>query len=180
MPLRALIAESPAKAETFVHEISSVYRYLLPNNEQELASVREELGFIESYFHLLKTRYGDGIQLRLEGVTKFDTYQLPPHTLQVLVENAVKHNAILPDSPLMIAVSIENNQLAVQNNIQLKTAKVASNKVGLANIAPPNTVYWIGVLLPLTTITGTLPFVCRSLAPLEILFILNLIEVYRK
>lgn len=133
--LTALIAESPPKAETFVDEISSVYRYLLRNNEQELATVHEELGFIESYFHLLKTRYGDGIQLHLEGLKEYDTYRLPPLTLQVLVENAVKHNAILPDSPLLITISIDDHQLIVQNNIQRKTTKVASNKVGLVNIA---------------------------------------------
>jgi len=133
--LTALIAENPAKAETFVDEISSVYRYLLRNNEQELATIREELDFIESYFHLLKTRYGKGIQWRLEGLTEHDTYQLPPLTLQVLVENAVKHNAILPDRPLLITISVKDNQLIVKNNIQRKTVKVASNKVGLANIA---------------------------------------------
>ena len=133
--LTALIAESPAKAEIFVDEISSVYRYLLRNNEQELATIRDELGFIESYFHLLKTRYGEGIQLRLEGLTEYAVYQLPPLTLQVLVENAVKHNAILPDSPLLISIFIENNQLIVQNNIQRKKVKVISGKVGLANIA---------------------------------------------
>jgi sensor histidine kinase YesM len=133
--LTALIAESPAKAETFVDEISSVYRYLLRNNEQELATIGEESNFIDSYFHLLKTRYGDGIQVRMEGLSEHAAYQLPPLTLQVLVENAVKHNAILPNSPLLIIISIENNQLTVQNNIQRKTAKVASNKAGLANIA---------------------------------------------
>ncbi|WP_428665181.1 sensor histidine kinase [Runella sp.] len=133
--LTALITENPAKAETFVDEISSVYRYLLRNNEHELATVREEISFILSYFHLLKTRYGEGIQLHLDGLKGHDDFQLPPLTLQVLVENAVKHNAILPENPLMIDISIENNTLVVQNNVQRKTVRVASNRVGLANIA---------------------------------------------
>ncbi|MFN8347331.1 MAG: histidine kinase [Spirosomataceae bacterium] len=133
--LTALIAENPEKAETFVEEISSVYRYLLRNNEQELATVGEEKSFIASYFHLLKTRYGEGIQLKMEGLTEHDRFQLPPLTLQVLIENAVKHNSILPGQPLVIVISADDRQLTVRNNIQRKTVKVVSNQVGLANIA---------------------------------------------
>ncbi len=135
--LTALIGENSAKAEAFVDEISSVYRYLLRNNEQGqgLISLAEELNFIESYFHLLKTRYGDGIQLRMDGLKAYHEYRLPPLTMQVLVENAVKHNAILTDSPLMIDILIDNNRLIVQNNVQRKTTLIASNRVGLANIA---------------------------------------------
>ena len=133
--LTALIAENPEKAETFVDEISSVYRYLLRNNEQGLATIREERDFMDSYFHLLKTRYGEGIQLKMDGLAEHDRFQLPPLTLQVLIENAIKHNSILPNHPLIIDIAANDNQLTVRNNIQRKTVKVISKQVGLANMA---------------------------------------------
>jgi hypothetical protein len=132
--LSALISENPAQAETFVDEISSVYRYLLRNNEDRLTPLRDELAFIESYYHLLKTRYGDGIDIYTTVDPQYDDYLLPPLTLQMLVENAVKHNVILPELPLQIDIRVHNEQLVVQNNLQRKTTKVASNRIGLANI----------------------------------------------
>ncbi|WP_338871955.1 histidine kinase [Spirosoma sp. SC4-14] len=132
--LSALITENPAQAELFVDEISSVYRYLLRNNEDKLTPLRDEMDFIESYVHLLKTRYGSGLQIQISVDSLYDDYLLPPLTLQILIENAVKHNMILAESPLEIDIYIENEELVVQNNLQRKTTKVDSNQIGLANI----------------------------------------------
>ncbi|QHV98227.1 sensor histidine kinase [Spirosoma endbachense] len=133
--LSMLIYENPRQAETFVDEISSVYRYLLRANDQELTTLGLELQFIKSYFQLLKTRYGAGIELHIA----VDEWQLerriPPLTLQLLVENAVKHNIILPKRPLIIEIITKESLLVVQNNLQRKKSAVPSNKVGLANIA---------------------------------------------
>jgi LytS/YehU family sensor histidine kinase len=133
--LSALVSENPSKAEDFIDEMSRVYRYLLRNNEEELSSLSEELKFIKSYFHLLKTRHGNGIEMDLGIPDHYLAYRLPPLTLQLLVENAVKHNIIRADSPLRIEIFTEQNLLTVRNKLQRKTINVQSTKVGLGNIA---------------------------------------------
>jgi sensor histidine kinase YesM len=133
--LSSLISEDPAKAEKFLDEMSKVYRYLLRTNEDGLTTLDTELQFIHSYFHLLKTRYGDGLEMELRVDDRSLVYLLPPLTLQMLVENAVKHNMILRDSPLRILILTTNsNRLIVSNNLQRKDRMVYSTKVGLNNI----------------------------------------------
>ena len=133
--LSSLISDDPEKAEKFLDEMSKVYRYLLRTNEEGLTSLESEMHFIQSYFHLLKTRYGDGLEMETRINEKYNCYQLPPLTLQMLVENAVKHNMILKDSPLQILIMTTNSgKLVVTNNLQRKDRMVASNKVGLTNI----------------------------------------------
>jgi LytS/YehU family sensor histidine kinase len=94
--------EDQHKAVDFVSELLSVYRYLLQANERNMMPLRSELHFIDHYFHLLKTRFGDAIELRKQIDDKYMDYVLPPLTLQLLVENAVKHNPILPQKPLIL------------------------------------------------------------------------------
>lgn len=133
--LSSLISEDPAKAEKFLDEMSKVYRYMLRTNEDGLTTLEVELQFIQSYFHLLKTRYGDGLDMDLKIDEKLLHYLIPPLTLQILVENAVKHNMILRDSPLTIQLLTTNSKkLIVTNNLQRKNRLVFSNKVGLNNI----------------------------------------------
>lgn len=133
--LSSLISEDPQKAEWFLDELSKVYRYLLRNNEDGLTSLDSEMQFIHSYFHLLKTRYGEGLELQTKIDDRFLSYLLPPLTLQMLVENAVKHNMILKESPLRILILTTNSgKLIVSNNLQRKDRLVASNRVGLSNI----------------------------------------------
>jgi sensor histidine kinase YesM len=133
--LSSLISEDPAKAEKFLDEMSKVYRYMLRTNEDGLTTLETELQFIQSYFHLLKTRYNDGLEMELKIDEKLLHYLIPPLTLQILVENAVKHNMILRDSPLVIQLMTTNSRkLVVTNNLQRKKRMVFSNKVGLNNI----------------------------------------------
>jgi LytS/YehU family sensor histidine kinase len=138
--LSSLIAENPRRAEDFVDELSNVYRYLLRSNEQELASVGEELRFIRSFFHLLATRYDAGILLKINVKQENFNKKLPALALQVLVENAVKHNEISPEKPLTIEIldqfhSPENpDSVLVRNNMQRKATRVLSNRVGLDNL----------------------------------------------
>ncbi len=134
--LSSLIDESPRLATEFVDEMASVYRYLLRSNEGELTTLAAELRFIQSYFHLLKTRYGPAIELQLAVDSVWLEARLPPLTLQMLVENAVKHNVILAEQPLVIRLRTDAfGHLVVSNTLQKKVARVESNKVGLANIA---------------------------------------------
>jgi len=136
----SLIPTSPAKAEAFLIELSSVYRYLLQANENQLATLQQELQFAHSYFHLLKTRFGNAIQLEETVDEKWLHYQLPSLTLQLLLENAVKHNVVSSTKPLTIRLSTENGGmngevfLTVQNNLQKKTQSIVSHKMGLTNI----------------------------------------------
>lgn len=133
--LSSLITEDPRQAESFLDELSKVYRYLLRNNEDGLSTLQNELRFIQSYYKLLKTRHGDAIQIQMEVDKRYDNYLLPSLSLQLLVENAVKHNVVSRQQPLVIDIfTMAGNQLAVNNNLQAKTIKEISNKIGLANI----------------------------------------------
>ncbi len=133
--LSVLIDDSPARASQFVDELSTMYRYLLQANDRELTLLSTELKFIESYTHLLETRHGSGIKVRIAVSDHHLACSLPPLTLQLLVENAVKHNVVLPDQPLLIDISTTaSGQLQVRNNLQRKKGRVVSNGVGLTNI----------------------------------------------
>jgi sensor histidine kinase YesM len=133
--LISLIGENPRQAEVFAEELSSVYRYLLRSNEQPLTSLANELEFIQSYYHLLKTRHGEALSLITRIRPGTETLQLPPLTLQLLIENAVKHNIILPELPLKIVLTTDAQQrLIVSNNLQRKASRALSNGIGLNNI----------------------------------------------
>jgi LytS/YehU family sensor histidine kinase len=133
--LSSLISEDSVQAEKFLDELSKVYRYLLRNNEDDLTTLAEELQFIQSYYHLLKTRYGESLHVQMLIDEKYLEYRLPPLTLQMLVENAVKHNRMMKERPLKIVLKSAGDKLVVANNLQRKVRQVSSNKVGLGNIA---------------------------------------------
>ena len=133
--LSSLISEDPRRAEKFLDELSKVYRYLLRNNEDGLSTLQNELRFIESYYRLLKTRHGDAIELQMEVDKRYEPYLIPSLSLQLLVENAVKHNVVSRQQPLVIDIfTMVGNKLAVNNNLQCKSVKAPSNRVGLENI----------------------------------------------
>lgn len=133
--LSSLIEESPKQAQTFVNEMASVYRYLLQSNENGLVSLRKEIDFIEAYSGMLITRFPEGLHVSIDVTEEDKEKMLPPLTLQLLLENSVKHNVILATKPLFVQIySAGNNILKVSNNMQLKTSVVPGNKMGLHNI----------------------------------------------
>lgn len=133
--LSSLISEDKQKAETFLNELSKVYRYLLRNNEDGLSTVGNEIKFIQSYYRLLQTRHGDAVQINMEIDKRYEPYLLPSLSLQLLVENVVKHNVLSKNKPLEIDIfTTAGNKLVVNNNLQRRTIKAPSNKVGLENI----------------------------------------------
>ncbi|MBO9202143.1 MULTISPECIES: sensor histidine kinase [Niastella] len=133
--LASLVAEDTTQAEKFIDEMCKVYRYLLRNNEQELVTLDTELQFLHSYCHLLSTRYGSGFQLKLLVSSLYNNFLIPPLTLQLLVENAVKHNVVHKEHPLLVTIqSNEEGLLTISNNVQRKKVAVLSNGMGLANI----------------------------------------------
>ncbi len=133
--LSSLVNSDKLKAEKFIDEMSTIYRYVLQNNERNLITLADELEFIDAFFNLLKTRYEDAIQLIVRVNKDYLNFYLPPHTLQLLVENAVKHNIVSSAKPLIIKIFTDDlQQLIVENNIQQKATAVKSNKMGLTNI----------------------------------------------
>lgn len=129
--LSSLITSDAQQAEQFLDELSSVYRYLLRQDERSLCPLSEEIQFIQSYFYLLKTRFGDGIFMKIEVDERLMAYLIAPLTLQILFENAIRHNIISIDQPLTIRVYAEQANLYVENNRQARKNATASNQTGL-------------------------------------------------
>jgi two-component system, LytTR family, sensor kinase len=133
--LSSLISEDKGKAEQFLDELSKVYRYLLQNNEDGMSTLDNEMKFMQSYFQLLKTRHGDAVSLKVTIDKQYKQYLLPSLSLQMLVENAVKHNALSKNLPLNIEIyTTADNKLAASNNLQPRAVKAPGNNVGLQNI----------------------------------------------
>jgi sensor histidine kinase YesM len=134
--LSGLVEEDPKRALRFIEELSGIYRYLLQSNEKQLISLERELAFIDAYFYLLQTRFEGGLSLSKEIAPGLSEYLLPPLTLQILVENAVKHNMISESMPLHITIyTDEGGNLIVLNNLQKRKASLPSNRMGLVNIS---------------------------------------------
>lgn len=133
--LSALIADEPKRAEQFVDEMARVYRYLLQTNQDELTTLASEIRFIRSFYHLLRTRYDTGFELAIQVSETDLEKKIPPLTLQLLLENAVKHNSILESNPLRVHIrSLGDDLVEVSNNRLIKSTPVKSTRLGLANI----------------------------------------------
>lgn len=133
--LSSLIGEDPVLAERFVDELAKVYRYLLQAGNRELVTMEDELNFITTYAHLLQTRYGNSLSIEQRIADEWTARSLPPLTVQTLIDNAMKHNVMLPDRPLQIRIdTTDDGRLRVRNNLQRKTIRVETNRVGLADI----------------------------------------------
>lgn len=133
--LSSLIAEDKNQAEKFLDELSKVYRYLLRNNESGMSTVEQEVQFIKSYSKLLQTRYGSGFELELSIDSTYKDLQLPSLSLQLLVENAVKHNVVSKQKPVKVSiVSTPNKKLIIENNLNKKYNTLESTGIGLSNI----------------------------------------------
>jgi two-component system LytT family sensor kinase len=119
--LSSLISESTGKAENFLNEMSRVYRYMLRTEEDLLVQLDKELLFIESYYALLKARYGEGIEININIHERDKSYLLPSLSLQVILENVLSQNVVQKTSPLKIFIySNSTGAIIIQNNIQPK------------------------------------------------------------
>lgn len=133
--LTTLIAEDPKIAIDFTQTLSEVYRYILQNKERELVSLHEELEFCRSYVYLLKKRYPENLQVNFSVPSEYKEHHIAPLTLQMLVENAIKHNVVSKNEPLEIDIYVSNGtSIIVKNNLQPKVSLEKSTKTGLANI----------------------------------------------
>lgn len=130
-----IIPEDPDRAITFVQKLSKVYRYVLEIRDKKLIPLQEEITFLHAYIFLLEERFGESLKVTLDIPEILLEAQVVPLSLQILFENAIKHNIISRQKPLHIEVEARgNNFLIVRNNLQEKRQKMPSTKVGLENI----------------------------------------------
>ena len=126
--------KDPALTETFIRKLAKTYQYILASDQKKLISVEQEIEFINIYFFLLQVRFDKSIQLNISVNSELQQKFIPPLSLQILVENAVKHNAITNDNPLIINIRSLSSTLIVSNNILKKPSDTESFKIGLENL----------------------------------------------
>lgn len=133
--LSALIMQKNEEANTFIEKFSSVYRYILKSQEKSMVTVAEELEFIKPYLYLLEKRFGEGFKVQMD--IPQDHYQdlIVPVALQMLIENAIKHNIVSSRRPLLVSIFVDPaDNLVVYNSFQPRLEKEPSTQVGLNNI----------------------------------------------
>ncbi|QTD37813.1 2TM domain-containing protein [Polaribacter batillariae] len=133
--LTSLISENPHQAEKFTTKLSKVYRYVLEQRNKDLVSIEEELKFAKTYMELLGMRFEDAVKFNIPDKINNNELKIVPLSLQLLLENAVKHNVVSTSKPLTVTIYQEGNYLIIENNINAKEAIGKSTKVGLQNIA---------------------------------------------
>ena len=134
--LRSLVRENQDKAQDYIQELSRVLRYTLQSNESQCVSLREEMVFVSAYIFLLKMRFENNLQFDIQISNAYEEYLLPPMAVQVLIENAVKHNEISNRKPLTIHITTDDNgNLSISNDIQPKWTATSGTGIGLANLA---------------------------------------------
>ena len=133
--LTSLIGENPNQAEKFTTKLSKVYRYVLEQRNKDLVPIEEELKFAKTYMELLGMRFEDAVQFNIPDAISTNELKIVPLSLQLLLENAVKHNVVSTSKPLTITIYEEDNYLIIENNVNPKEAIGKSTKVGLQNIA---------------------------------------------
>jgi Histidine kinase len=132
--LTTLVHKDADVAEQFIIQLSKVYRYILESRAQEIISLEEEMRNLEAYVFLMQIRFGNNFIFDNQLTAKTNGFKVAPLTLQMLVENALKHNEISKMYPLSISVFLEDNFIVVRNNLQLKTNQNDSTGIGLSNI----------------------------------------------
>lgn len=121
-------------ASTYIHKLASLYRYMLKNEDERTVKIKDEMDFVEKYIDLLKVRFQDGLIVETDIVPESLQKNVVPCSIQLLIENATKHNAVLPSNPLKINISISEEKVTVTNNLCPKVSPVASTGLGLKYI----------------------------------------------
>lgn len=133
--ISSLIHKNPDKAETYIRRLADTYSYVLLTKDRTLVTLEDEIEFVKSYFYLLRVRYDEGLNMEFNVPEQLKAYHIPPLTLQILVENAVKHNEFSSVEPLSIYLgAIDNKSLRITNNKTVQPVDVTSSRIGLKNI----------------------------------------------
>jgi two-component system LytT family sensor kinase len=132
--LTSLIGENPKLAEKFTTKLSKVYRYVLEQKNKDLIELDEELHFAKTYMELLKMRFENAVIFEIPEKASDSDYKILPLSLQLLLENTIKHNVVSEENPLKVTIREENGYLVVSNNFNPKTIMENGTKIGLKNI----------------------------------------------
>ncbi len=134
--LSHLIEVKPHRAKQFNDNLADVYRYILQNKRRELVLLREEVQFLNDYFSLLVIRFEKAVQMNITITdNQLDQFLIPPISLQVLVENAIKHNEFSDTSPLVVSIDLQQEMLVIHNQVRKKLLRKSSSRIGLNNLA---------------------------------------------
>ncbi|MBT8317019.1 MAG: Pr2TM family membrane protein [Lutibacter sp.] len=132
--LTSLIGENPIQAEKFTTKLSKVYRYVLEQKSKDLVSLDEELHFAKTYMELLKMRFENAVTFEIPEAASNSELKIIPLSLQLLLENSIKHNVVSEENPLKVVIHEEDGFLIVNNNFKPKKILEQGTKVGLKNI----------------------------------------------
>ncbi|MGD1846311.1 MAG: sensor histidine kinase [Salibacteraceae bacterium] len=133
--LSSLVYSNPEYAANFIRQLSQVYRYVLENKNKEVIALKDEIEVLQAYIELLELRFSNNLEFKLHIEEELMTSQIAPLTLQMLIENAIKHNIISRKRPLTITInSTADHRIQVSNNLQKKTSVGYSSEIGLQNI----------------------------------------------
>ena len=132
--LTSLISENPVQAEKFTTKLSKVYRYVLEQKNKDLIDLDEELKFAKAYMELLKMRFEDAVTFEIPEKASNSELKIVPLSLQLLLENTIKHSVVSAENPLTVVITEENGYLIITNNYNPKTTVEQGTKVGLKNI----------------------------------------------
>jgi two-component system, LytTR family, sensor kinase len=132
--LCSIIPEDPKIAVTFVQQLSKVYRHILEVQDEQSIPLKDELDVMRAYAFLLQTRFGDNLDITINVPEEKLNMKIVPLSLQILMENAIKHNIVSSEKPLKVNVSALNGRLIVSNNLQKKNQVNESTGIGLENI----------------------------------------------
>ena len=133
--LRDIIDQNEKEdAKKFVDKLSDIYRFILDSGKVNTTSLRKEIKFAKAYMHIQSERFGDNLIVNWQIPEDMMDHMIIPMSLQLLLENAIKHNVVSRSKPLVIDIVIDNNNLIVTNKIQVKSTKLHSTKMGLKNI----------------------------------------------
>jgi two-component system, LytTR family, sensor kinase len=132
--LTSLIGENPKLAEKFTTKLSKVYRYVLEQKNKDLIELDEELHFAKTYMELLTMRFENAVTFEIPEKASDSEYKILPLSLQLLLENTIKHNVVSEENPLKVTIREENGYLVVSNNFNPKTILENGTKIGLKNI----------------------------------------------
>lgn len=129
--LDCLICEEKTdQASTYTHKLAGIYRYMIKSEDEEIVSLRDEMVFVRLYIDLLKVRFPEGFEVEIDVPDEALARFVPPCSIQLLIENATKHNAVSPDKPLVIKVKATDSSVCVSNNIIPKVTKSPSTGLG--------------------------------------------------
>lgn len=131
----SIIPDDADTADLFVNKLSDLYDFILKNSENQLIELQEELEIVEKYSYLIQTRFGSAFQINIAIPNEYKNVLIPPLTLQNLVENAAKHNAVTRKKPLLLEITVGDGIISVKNNINpKKTFHNESTNLGLSYI----------------------------------------------